>query len=61
MPDRIYSKFPVFGCGLLPYGHHFHIGETVEADQEKLTVEKKVARSKEKILRYDEIFDFRVF
>ncbi|MCT1402930.1 tyrosine recombinase XerS [Paenibacillus sp. p3-SID867] len=33
----------------------------VEADKEKLTVEKKAARIEEKILRDDEIFDFRLF
>ncbi|CAM3803868.1 tyrosine recombinase XerS [Paenibacillus glucanolyticus] len=33
----------------------------VEADKEKLTVEKKAARIEDKILRDDEIFDFRVF
>ena len=33
----------------------------VEAEKEKVTVEKKAARIEDKILRDDEIFDFRLF
>jgi len=33
----------------------------VEAEKEKVTIEKKAARNEDKILRDDEIFDFRLF